>query len=119
MHLDDIAEWLRVLECQHIVLVHVSRRTDMQYARNRIAQLAGSKNMEKVLFLMDYRANKARYEQQMIAAGVPLDQINPKKAPARGPRPGGYSGASHGAPAGKAAAAPAAPAAPAADEDEE
>jgi ribonuclease Z len=68
MHIDDIAEWLRVLECQHIVLVHVSRRTDMQYARERIAKLSGQKNAEKVLFLMDYRANKERYEAQMAEA---------------------------------------------------
>jgi ribonuclease Z len=69
MHLDDVAEWLRILECQHLVLVHVSRRTDMQMARQRIAQVAGAKAVEKVHFLMDYRANRARYEAQQIAAG--------------------------------------------------
>jgi ribonuclease Z len=68
MHLDDIAEWLRVLECQHIILIHVSRRTDMQYARKRISEISGTKNAGKVLFLMDYKGNKERYEAQLAAA---------------------------------------------------
>lgn len=68
MHLDDICEWLRVLECQHLVLVHVSRRTDMAYARKRLAEVAGPKHAERVLFLMDYKANKARYEKQVMEA---------------------------------------------------
>ena len=68
MHVDDIAEWLRVVECQTMVLVHVSRRTDLQYARTRMAEIAGPKLASKVLFLSDYRGNKARYEQQMLDA---------------------------------------------------
>lgn len=74
MHLDDIAEWLRILECQHLVLVHVSRRTDLQYARRRIAEVAGPRLMEKVLFLMDYKTNRARYEAQLTAAGVKIEK---------------------------------------------
>jgi len=74
LHIDDVAEWLRVLECQHIVLVHVSRRTDMQYARRRVAEVSGAKLAEKVLFLMDYKANRARYEAQLAAAGVRPDR---------------------------------------------
>ncbi len=74
MHLDDVAEWLRILECQHIVLIHVSRRTDMQYARKRIGEVAGPGVAEKVLFLMDYKNNRARYEAQMIAAGMKVER---------------------------------------------
>ena len=70
MHLDDVAEWLRVLQCQAMVLIHVSRRTDMNFARRRIAEVAGDKFVNKVHFLMDHRTNKARYEQQCIDAGV-------------------------------------------------
>jgi len=80
MHLDDVAEWLRVLECQYMVLIHVSRRTDMQYARRRISEVAGPKMAEKVLFLMDYKANRARYEAQMAAAGVKIEK--PERAEA-------------------------------------
>jgi len=68
MHIDDIAEWLRVLECEHIVLVHISRRTELAYARERVAQIAGEKAARKVLILMDYKSNKPRYEQQMLEA---------------------------------------------------
>jgi len=68
MHLDDVAEWLRVLECQAMVLIHVSRRTDVQYARKRIAEVASPKQADKVLFLMDYKHNRARYEAQLAEA---------------------------------------------------
>ena len=68
MHIDDVAEWLRVLECEALVLVHVSRRTDLIYARRRIAEISGDKLAKKVLFLMDYKTNKARYEQQTLDA---------------------------------------------------
>lgn len=78
MHLDDVAEWLRILECQHIILIHVSRRTDMNYARKRIAEVAGPKHVERVLFLMDYRTNRARYEAQLIAAGEPVPTKTPR-----------------------------------------
>lgn len=80
MHLDDVAEWLRILECQHIVLIHVSRRTDMNYARKRIAEVAGPKHVERVLFLMDYRTNRARYESQLIAAGEPVPTRTPRQS---------------------------------------
>jgi ribonuclease Z len=86
MHLDDIAEWLRVLECQHIVLIHVSRRTDMMYARRRIGEISGTKNAGKVLFLMDYKGNKERYEAQLLAAGEPLPE---KKGAKPAPQPAG------------------------------
>ena len=89
MHLDDIAEWMRVLECQNVVLVHVSRRTDLEYARRRVAQLAGQKNAEKILLLMDNKFNKARYEQQLVAAGVTDPKYFGKNGP---PRAGGGGG---------------------------
>lgn len=79
MHLDDIAEWLRILECNYLVLIHVSRRTDMSFARRRIAEVAGPKAADKVLFLMDYKGNKARYEAQLLAAG---EKIEPPRRPA-------------------------------------
>lgn len=68
MHIDNVAEWLRVLECEAIILVHVSRRTELSYARERVAQIAGEKAANKVHILMDYKTNKARYEQQLLDA---------------------------------------------------
>jgi ribonuclease Z len=86
MHVDDIAEWLRVVECEHMVLVHVSRRTDLSYARKRIAEIAGPL-AQKVLFLSDFRGNKARYEQQLAEAerkahGKPAAAVPAAVAPA-------------------------------------
>jgi ribonuclease Z len=69
MHVDDICEWLRVLECRHLVLTHISRRTEMAYARKRILELAGPAAAERVLFLMDYKANRARYDAQLLESG--------------------------------------------------
>lgn len=64
MHAGDIAEWLRVCECEHMVLVHVSRRTHLGQAVRQIRDAAGEELASKVHFLMDHRANKQRYERQ-------------------------------------------------------
>ena len=63
MHVNDVAEWLGVLECEALVLTHVSRRTHMQYARDRLREVAGDKS-SRVHFLMDHRSNRERYEVQ-------------------------------------------------------
>lgn len=64
MHINDIAEWLRVCECEHMVLTHVSRRTHLGQARKQLIQAAGEELASKVHFLMDHRTNRTRYEQQ-------------------------------------------------------
>ncbi len=68
MHIDDIAEWLRVLECEHLVLVHVSRRTHLGDARKRIAEIAGPDMAGRVHLLMDHRTNRERYDAQVAEA---------------------------------------------------
>jgi ribonuclease Z len=69
MHADDIGEWLRVLECQHLVLIHLSRRTNLADARKAISAVAGRERVEKVQLLMDHRANRERYERQEAELG--------------------------------------------------
>ncbi len=64
MHIDDVAEWLRVLECEKLVLTHLSRRSNAQEARKRLRRLVKPAMVDKVEFLMDHRANKFRYERQ-------------------------------------------------------
>ena len=64
MHVDDLVEWLKVTECEHMVIVHLSRRTHLGHARKQLNQLAGKELASKVHFLMDHRSNRARYEQQ-------------------------------------------------------
>ena len=64
MHVRDIAEWLNVLECEALILTHVSRRTNLQYARKRVAELVGPEQASRVHFLMDHRSNRDRYDAQ-------------------------------------------------------
>lgn len=83
MHVEDLAEWLGVLECEALVVTHVSRRTDLSFARNRLLAVAGEEKAARVLFLMDTRAGKARYESQVLAAetGAQASHAAPIKHP--------------------------------------
>lgn len=69
MYAEAIAEWLRVLECQALVLTHLSRRTNLGFARKRLTELAGPAAMQKVQILMDYRTNRERYDRQVAQSG--------------------------------------------------
>ncbi len=64
MHVDDIAEWLKVAQCEHMVICHISRRTHLGQARKALVDVAGKELSEKVQFLMDHRTNRERYEVQ-------------------------------------------------------
>lgn len=64
MHVRDIAEWLRVCECEHMVLVHISRRTHLGEAIRELSKIVGDEMTAKVHLLMDQRNNKIRYEKQ-------------------------------------------------------
>ena len=64
IHLDDIERLLDLWDAEHVVITHVSRRTSLGYARDRIDELAGGRHASRVHFLMDHRANRRRYEQQ-------------------------------------------------------
>ncbi|MEM9166933.1 MAG: MBL fold metallo-hydrolase [Planctomycetota bacterium] len=64
MHIDDIAEWLRVLECESLVLTHISRRTHVSYVRKRLYELVPKEKLANVLVLMDHKYNRERYERQ-------------------------------------------------------
>lgn len=68
LHVQDLAEWLKVAEAQAFVITHISRRTPLGYARDRVFEAAGPKLARKVFLLMDYRANKERYERQLFDA---------------------------------------------------
>lgn len=68
MHVDDIGEWLRVSTCEEMVIVHMSRRTPLNYARDRIKEVCGGRIASKVHLLMDHKGNKFRYERQAAEA---------------------------------------------------
>lgn len=100
LHASDVAEWLRFLECEALVLIHVSRRTDMGYARKQLSDLlakdkATAEKLNRVHFLMDYRATKQRYEDQMVAAGMPLPGQAPRGRPGHDNRPRSGSARPH------------------------
>ncbi|MBL8764611.1 MAG: hypothetical protein JNM07_10120 [Phycisphaerae bacterium] len=69
LHLDDVSEWLGVLQCQKLVLTHLSRRTNIAYARQRLRETVDPRHLGRVEILMDHRANKLAYERQLLAAG--------------------------------------------------
>ncbi len=78
MHINDIAEWLRVVECKAMILTHISRRTHLGYARERLVEIIGQEKAKNVFLLMDGKFNRERYEQQEAAAGI----VHPPKGTA-------------------------------------
>lgn len=70
LHVEDLKTLLAVWQAQHVVLVHLSRRTNMPVSREEINRVLGEELSSRVHVLMDHRANRARYEQQMADAGV-------------------------------------------------
>jgi ribonuclease Z len=70
MHINDIAQLLEVWKAEAVVLIHLSRRTDMATSRKALEKLVGKSQCERIHFLMDFRANRQRYEAQLAAAGA-------------------------------------------------
>lgn len=68
IHVDDIAEWGKFLECEHLVLTHVSRRTNMPEARSRLAKVLPPELFERTHLLMDFKVNRDRYDRQLAQA---------------------------------------------------
>lgn len=75
MHVNDIAEWLKVAQCEHMVICHVSRRTHLGQARKALTEVAGKELAQKVHFLMDHRSNRDRYEIQAEEAQRIEDEL--------------------------------------------
>lgn len=69
MHIDDIARMLAVWKAEAVILIHLSRRTNMASSRQHLLKIVGPEAASRVHFLMDYKANRTRYEQQLAAAG--------------------------------------------------
>jgi ribonuclease Z len=65
LHIDDIARLLPVWQAEAIILIHLSRRTNMAVSRQHLLKMVGEQWASRVHFLMDFRANKQRYERQM------------------------------------------------------
>ena len=67
LHVRDLAKLLGVWKAQAVVLVHLSRRTNLADAREHLASVLGPEQCERVHFLMDHRTNRQRYEGQELA----------------------------------------------------
>jgi len=65
LHLDDIVRLLSVSRAEAVVLIHMSRRTNIARARRSIEEAVRPEDRARVLILMDGRTNRDRYEQQI------------------------------------------------------
>ncbi|MHC4947517.1 MAG: MBL fold metallo-hydrolase [Planctomycetota bacterium] len=57
LHVEDVARLLEAWQAEAVVLVHLSRRTNIALAREQLEKLVGADAAERVHFLMDHRAN--------------------------------------------------------------
>lgn len=63
LHVEDLKTLLKAWSARDVVVVHVSRRTNLAFARERLREVCGD-DAERVHLLMDHRANRARFERQ-------------------------------------------------------
>ncbi len=66
LHVADLANLMPVWRADAVILIHLSRRTNLIEARELLRQSVGDGHYERVHFLMDHRANRQRYEQQEL-----------------------------------------------------
>lgn len=70
LHVEDLRPLLEAWQARDVVIVHVSRRTVMPFARECLERVAGPKGPGRLHLLMDHRTNKARHEAMVAAEGV-------------------------------------------------
>ena len=66
LHVEDLAKVLEAWQAEAVVLVHLSRRTNLVEARQLLASAVGEEQSARIHFLMDHRSNRQRYEQQEV-----------------------------------------------------
>ncbi len=66
LHVTDLIKLLGVWQADAVILVHLSRRTNLAAARELLVSVVGEDQAERVHFLMDHRENRQRYEQQEL-----------------------------------------------------
>ncbi|MEZ6192338.1 MAG: MBL fold metallo-hydrolase [Phycisphaerales bacterium] len=74
LHLEHIARLLDKSQAEAVILTHLSRRTHIAEARKMIDAGIPRKHHDRVLILMDSRANRVRYDKQVAevqATGQP------------------------------------------------
>lgn len=73
LHLDDVVRLVKKSQAEAIVLVHMSRRTNMGEARREVDAALPTEQRSRVHVLMDARANRLRLEQQVRELGEAAD----------------------------------------------
>lgn len=77
MHVQDLPALLEAWDAEHVILIHGTRRTPIEQAREILESVVGPDNFQRVHMLMDHRRNRARYEQQIESVKpleVPVDE---------------------------------------------
>jgi len=78
LHIDDLRALLQVWTARDVIIVHVSRRTNLAFARERLREVCGD-DADRVHLLMDHRANRARYER-MVAESEERADVKSKES---------------------------------------
>lgn len=68
IHVSELEGLLEAWKAESVVITHISRRTSLGYARERINELADGRYSDRVHILMDHRSNRRRYERQLQEA---------------------------------------------------
>lgn len=68
LHLEHIAQLMDKSRAEAVILTHLSRRTHIADARRMIDETIPRKHHDRLLVLMDSRANRVRYEKQLAEA---------------------------------------------------
>lgn len=74
LHMDHILALLERSKAEHVVLVHLSRRTHINTIRKQLDLAVPKKHRDRVLLLMDHRVNRARYQQQLQEAEAAVEK---------------------------------------------
>ena len=76
LHVKDLVDLLDVWSAEHVVITHVSRRTSLGFAQRILKDLSKGKHLGRTHFLMDFKANKRRFELQLEEAGDRFKSTN-------------------------------------------
>jgi len=71
LHIDHFVELLANLKNQHIVVMHVSRRTGIRKARSLLRRRVGEERMKTIHFLMDFEGATEGGEVEDLAPPPP------------------------------------------------
>jgi ribonuclease Z len=77
MHLDDIKALTEAWNADAIVLIHLSRRTNLIESKRAVLDVLGAEQSKRVHFLMDHRTNRQRYEDQLREAEAHVGEKQP------------------------------------------